>query len=88
MPYGSTKEIPDYVTGSAKRKRQWMHVWNSAYDSAIKDGKSKDAAEASAFAQANSVAGPNKSGGRAVGGILDAPNRVYSAFSDHIAKNR
>ncbi len=57
MPYASTSEVPEYVP-KAKR-RQWMHVWNSAYKRALKDGKSKADAEASAFAQANAVAGPN-----------------------------
>ena len=57
MPYGSVKEVPDYVP--KEKRAQWREVWNSAYDRAIKDGKSKETAESSAFAQANAVAGPN-----------------------------
>ena len=57
MPYSSVSEIPDYVP-KAKR-RQWMAVFNSAYKRARKDGKSEKDSEASAFAQANAVAGPN-----------------------------
>lgn len=57
MPYSSVEEVPDYVP---KEKRpQWKEVWNSAYDAALKDGKTKEHAESSAFAQANGVAGPN-----------------------------
>jgi HK97 family phage prohead protease len=55
--YKDTKDIPDYVPES--KKAQWLEVWNSAYKAAIKDGKAKDDAEKSAFAQANGVAGPN-----------------------------
>lgn len=65
MPYANVSEVPDSVP--ADKKRQWMHVWNSAYERAIKDGKSPKAAEQSAFAQANSVAGPN-SGKKAMTG--------------------
>ena len=57
MPYSSVSEVPSNVP-KAKRK-QWLEVWNSAYERAKEDGKDHDAAEASAFAQANSVAGPN-----------------------------
>ncbi len=57
MPYGSVKDVPDHVP-AAKRK-QWLEVFNSAYASAIDDGKNKDDAEGAAFAQANAVAGPN-----------------------------
>jgi len=65
MPYGSTKEVPDYVP--ADKRKQWMEVFNSAYAKAKKDGKSDKAAEASAFKQANAVAGP-KSQSRMAGG--------------------
>lgn len=57
MPYSSASDAPSYVP-KAKRK-QWIAVWNSAYDRAKKDGKSDKEAESSAFAQANGVAGPN-----------------------------
>ena len=57
MPYSSVSEVPSNVP-KAKRK-QWLEVWNSAYERAKEDGKDHDAAEASAFAQANAVAGPN-----------------------------
>ncbi|HVI09591.1 MAG TPA: hypothetical protein VND65_14980 [Candidatus Binatia bacterium] len=56
-PYASAAEVPDYVP-EAKRK-QWMEVWNSAYERAKKKGMSDKDAEESAFAQANGVAGPN-----------------------------
>lgn len=54
--YGSVSEVPNYVPED--KKAQWKEVWNSAYKKAKKDGKSKDDAEAGAFAQANAVAGP------------------------------
>lgn len=53
MPYKSVSEVPDSVP-KGKRK-QWMEVWNSAYDSCISDGKSQKSCESSAFAQANAV---------------------------------
>lgn len=60
MPYSDTgSDVPSYVHGDKKR-RQWAHVWNSAYQSAIDEGKSHSEAEQSAFAEANGVAGPNK----------------------------
>ncbi len=55
--YKNAKDVPEYVPSD--KKAQWLEVWNSAYKAAIKDGKSKDDAEKSAFAQANGVAGPN-----------------------------
>lgn len=54
--YKSAADVPDYVPDD--KKAQWKEVWNSAYAKALKDGKSKDEAEKSAFAQANGVAGP------------------------------
>jgi SPP1 gp7 family putative phage head morphogenesis protein len=57
MPYPSAADVPSYVP-QAKRK-QWAHVWNSAYARAKKEGKGDKEAEASAFRQANSVAGPS-----------------------------
>jgi hypothetical protein len=57
MPYSSTSEIPDYVPEA--KKKQWMEIWNSAYQRALDDGKPKADAEQSAFRQANGVAGPN-----------------------------
>lgn len=57
MPYASNSDVPDYVPSD--KKSQWREVWNSAYNRALEDGKSKDKAEESAFAQANGVAGPN-----------------------------
>jgi hypothetical protein len=57
MPYASVSEVPDYVPES--KRKQWLEVWNSAYARAKKDGKEGKAAEQSAFAQANAVAGPN-----------------------------
>jgi hypothetical protein len=54
MPYSSAADAPSYVP-KAKRA-QWIAVWNSAYQRALKAGKSQKDAEASAFAQANGVA--------------------------------
>lgn len=48
-PYNSTSQVPDYVPED--KKKQWMDVWNSVHD--------KGGSEASAFAQANAVAGPS-----------------------------
>lgn len=53
MPYSSVSEVPGNVPKD--KRRQWMHVWNSAYSKALEDGKSKAEAESSAFAQANGV---------------------------------
>src|SRR5689334_3308637 len=36
MPYSSADELPSAVKDkikSPKKRRQWMHVWNSEYDS-------------------------------------------------------
>jgi len=61
MPYADDgHDVPKYVTGGAKRRRQWSHVWNSAYHRAKKQGKSDKEAEEFAFREANGVAGPNK----------------------------
>jgi HK97 family phage prohead protease len=57
MPYSKPSEAPDYVPDG--KKAQWVAVFNSAWKKAKADGKSDDDAEASAFAQANGVAGPN-----------------------------
>lgn len=56
-PYASASDAPSYVPKS--KRKQWIAVWNSAYNRALKDGKSAKDAESSAFAQANAVAGPN-----------------------------
>lgn len=55
MPYSSVSEIPDYVTGSAKRKRQWMHVFNSELRSRLAAGDEQKEAERRAFAAANAA---------------------------------
>ena len=73
MPYSKPSEAPAYVPDD--KRAQWIAVWNSAYKRALKDGKSKDDAEASAFAQANGVAGPNS---KAAGGTTMA-NVNYQA---------
>lgn len=57
MPYTKPSEAPDYVP--KEKKKQWIAVFNSAWDKAKADGKSDKEAESSAFAQANGVAGPN-----------------------------
>jgi cation transport regulator ChaB len=54
MPYGSISELPPAVKKlSAKKQRQFMHVWNSAYNKCQADGS--DNCEESAFKQAWSV---------------------------------
>ena len=56
MPYSSVAELPDNIKKlPTKKQRQWMKVFNSAYESAKDDGKSTEDAESSSFAQANSV---------------------------------
>lgn len=56
MPYPTNADVPDYVPEG--KKSQWREVWNSSYSRALDEGDSKEKAEASAFAQANAVAGP------------------------------
>jgi hypothetical protein len=58
MPYsvGSSKNLPSNVKQlSAKKKRQWVHTFNSSYASAISSGKSEKEAESVAFRNANGV---------------------------------
>lgn len=63
MPFSSTSELPSHVKKlPAKKQRQWMAVFNSAFSKAIKDGRSKKDAESSAFAQANGVVKKNEGG--------------------------
>jgi cation transport regulator ChaB len=60
MPYASTSELPAYVKKySAKLQRMWMGVFNSAYDKALKEGKSVQEAEAAAFSTASGVVKKN-----------------------------
>jgi cation transport regulator ChaB len=58
MPYSKPSDVPDAVPKD--KKAQFMEVWNSAYKKAKDDGKSDDAAEKSAFAQAWGVIGKEK----------------------------
>jgi len=55
--YSSIDELPENVRKlkSAKRKRQWMHVWNATYKRMKDSGASNEEAERRAFAAANSV---------------------------------
>jgi uncharacterized protein len=53
MPYSKASDAPDSVP--EKHKAQWVEVWNSVHDSAVKAGKSQAEAEADAFVQANGV---------------------------------
>jgi hypothetical protein len=59
MPYsaGNDPNLPDRVKKlpSAKRKRQWVHIFNSAYAGCTRDGGDKKTCESKAFAQANGV---------------------------------
>ena len=55
MPY-TMDTMPDSMKDKPEKiKKQWIAVWNSAYEKAIKDGKDKDEAEKIAFASANGV---------------------------------
>lgn len=56
MPFSSVSDLPANVKKlSAKKQRQFMAVFNSAFSAATKEGKSTKDAESSAFAQANGV---------------------------------
>src|SRR5437868_5512906 len=62
MPYKSVDELPDNIQKlSAKKQRQWMSIWNSAYSRCTSGGKDAKACESSAFAQANGVVLSGKS---------------------------
>lgn len=62
MPYSDTSSLPGHVQSlPAKKKRQWMHVFNSSLASAKKDGKDDKEAEAIAFRNANGVVKVDKS---------------------------
>jgi len=60
MPYSGPddKSLPSNVKKMPlNKKKQWVHVWNSAFSSCMKkDGASEKECESSAFAQANGVA--------------------------------
>lgn len=55
-PYGSIKELPEYVQQKFSKEDQnkWMDIWNTAYNYAIKIGKTNKKAEQYAFRVANS----------------------------------
>ncbi len=56
MPFSSVSDLPSNIKKlPAKKQRQWMAVFNSAFSAATKEGKSTKDAEGSAFAQANGV---------------------------------
>lgn len=63
MPYSGPddEKLPANVKKMpSKKRRQWVHVWNGAFDTCMKkDGAKKDECESSAFAQANGVAKEN-----------------------------
>src|ERR1039458_7415891 len=59
MPYNSPSDAPDYIPED--KKAQWIAVFNSAWDKAKEEGKSKEDADASAFAQATGVTGSKSS---------------------------
>ncbi len=63
MPFSSTSELPAFVKKMpAKKQRQWMSVFNSAFSKAVNDGRSKKDAETAAFSQANGVVKKNEGG--------------------------
>jgi cell division protein FtsB len=74
MPYSSISEVPSYVP--QEKRKQWLDVWNSAHAKAKKEGKSDKDAEASAFAQANGVAGPKST----EKSMNDATNQEFGFF--------
>jgi len=80
--YKDASEAPDYVPED--KKAQWVAVWNGAYKAAVKDGKEKDAAEKSAFAQANAVAGPDERDGDGAG-ETQALSSLRAALARHKA---
>lgn len=96
MPYSSASDAPSYVP--KEKKKKWVAIFNSVYNQAIKDGKSKEKAEESAFAVANSKSGPNSKAlenefGKAkaslyerLGGVF-AIAAVIDKFSDDIISN-
>ena len=58
MPYSGADDenLPDYVKKlSEKRKRQWVEIFNSAYEHCMEKENDKDGCEESAFRQANGV---------------------------------
>lgn len=56
MPYSSVAALPAHVKRlPAKKQRQWIHVFNSAYSSCMADEGDGTKCESSAFAQANGV---------------------------------
>lgn len=74
MPYSSVSEVPANVPHD--KKKQWMEVFNSAYERTKGDTKEK---ERVAFAEANSVAGPNSKIAKAGTALTQ-----YEAFSNSI----
>ena len=59
MPFGSISELPEAVRDrfTVAQQRQWLRVWNSAFERLRDEGKDTAEAESRAFAQANSVVG-------------------------------
>lgn len=57
MPYDSDSQLPANVRSlPAKRRRQWIAVWNSSYAACMKDEFGRpDKCESEAFAKANGV---------------------------------
>ena len=56
MPYSKITELPENIQKLPEAKqKQWMNVFNSAYERAKKDGKDDKDAESFAFANANGV---------------------------------
>lgn len=55
--FDSISELPDSVRDrlTTAQQRQWLRVWNAAFESEREDGKSEEEAESRAFAQANAV---------------------------------
>ena len=81
MPYSSVSDVPANVP--KKKRKQWLEVFNSAYERATHEGKEAKEAEASAFAQANSVAGPNSKMWKSVGYVICSSDNDQCQFCEH-----
>jgi uncharacterized protein with gpF-like domain len=85
MPYSDDGvDVPKYIHGDKKR-RQFAHVWNSAYQRAKAEGKSDKEAESFAFREANGVT--SKAAQKAFEKLLDESRTDFAnAWADTISK--
>jgi hypothetical protein len=68
MPYDiDDPDLPENVKKlPAVKRRQWVHVWNSAYDSCIEDGGEAGECESEAYERANGVVKEGEMEGSAI----------------------